>query len=107
MRKVTAQMEPLRAWPVQPGNATSKGGTHDRARTATRHRPHRPGLGCNAFMLPREAMRCTPKTLDHDDYTLGSFTTYLAHRGGASATPPRSSVPREPLLTPAGRPRYR
>jgi len=33
------------------------------------------------FMLSREAMRCTPKTLEHYDYTLGGFTAYLAHQG--------------------------
>ena len=33
------------------------------------------------FMLSREAMRCTPKTLEHYEYTLGSFTTYLADQG--------------------------
>jgi site-specific recombinase XerD len=30
------------------------------------------------FMLSREAMRCTAKTLEHYQYTLGSFTDYLA-----------------------------
>jgi integrase/recombinase XerD len=30
------------------------------------------------FLLSREAMRCTPKTLEHYRYTLGSFTEYLA-----------------------------
>ena len=33
------------------------------------------------FMLSREAMRCTPKTLEHYEYTLGSFTDYLAQQG--------------------------
>ena len=33
------------------------------------------------FMLSREAMRCTPKTLEHYQYTLGSFTKYLADQG--------------------------
>ena len=33
------------------------------------------------FMLSREAMRCTPKTLEHYQYTLGSFTDYLTDQG--------------------------
>jgi site-specific recombinase XerC len=32
------------------------------------------------FMLSREAMRCTPKTLEHYDETLGSFTEYLGQQ---------------------------
>ena len=30
------------------------------------------------FLLSREAMRCTPKTLEHYRYTLGGFTEHLA-----------------------------
>lgn len=30
-----------------------------------------------AFMLSREAMRCTPKTLEHYTYTVGGFVGYL------------------------------
>jgi len=33
------------------------------------------------FMLSREAMRCTPKTLEHYRYALGGFTTYLTKQG--------------------------
>lgn len=33
------------------------------------------------FMLSREAMRCTPKTLEHYEYTLGGFTKDLAQQG--------------------------
>ena len=32
-------------------------------------------------MLSREAMRCTPKTLEHYRYALGGFTTYLTKQG--------------------------
>jgi len=28
---------------------------------------------CDAFLLDREASRCTPKTLEHDQYTVGTF----------------------------------
>lgn len=33
-----------------------------------------------AFLLDREAARCTPKTLAHYKYTLGSFVTWLQER---------------------------
>jgi len=31
----------------------------------------------DAFTLSREAMRCTPKTLEHYAYTVGGFVAYL------------------------------
>ncbi|MCD6518340.1 MAG: tyrosine-type recombinase/integrase, partial [Anaerolineae bacterium] len=34
-----------------------------------------------AFLLDREAARCTPKTLEHYQYTLGSFIAYLQGLG--------------------------
>lgn len=35
------------------------------------------------FMLSREAMRCTPKTLEHYEYTAGGFVSWLKGRGVA------------------------
>ena len=34
-----------------------------------------------AFLLDREASRCTPKTLTHYRYTVGSFVTWLQEHG--------------------------
>ena len=33
------------------------------------------------FLLSREAMRCTPKTIEHYRYPLGSFTAYVTKQG--------------------------
>lgn len=35
----------------------------------------------DAFMLSREAMRCTPKTMEHYRYTVGGFVAYLEAQG--------------------------
>lgn len=35
----------------------------------------------DAFVLSREAMRCTPKTLEHYRYTAGGFVAYLESQG--------------------------
>jgi len=35
----------------------------------------------DAFLLSREAMRCTPKTLIHYRYTCGNFASFLAEHG--------------------------
>lgn len=35
----------------------------------------------DAFLLSREAMRCTPKTLQHYCYTVGGFVAYLDSQG--------------------------
>ena len=35
----------------------------------------------HAFLLSREAMRCTPKTLEHYRYTVGSFVAFLRGEG--------------------------
>jgi site-specific recombinase XerD len=35
----------------------------------------------DAFILSREAMRCTPKTLTHYRYTVGGFVAYLESQG--------------------------
>ena len=34
-----------------------------------------------AFLLDKEASRCTPKTLEHYEYTLGGFISWLGDRG--------------------------
>ena len=35
----------------------------------------------SAFLLDREASRCTPKTLEHYLYTCGAFADWLSGRG--------------------------
>ena len=35
----------------------------------------------SAFLLDREAARCTPKTLEHYRYTCGGFVEWLRSRG--------------------------
>ncbi|NLS76957.1 MAG: site-specific integrase [Chloroflexi bacterium] len=36
---------------------------------------------CDAFLLDREASRCTPKTLEHYQYTVGTFVGWLTQQG--------------------------
>ncbi|NLS78689.1 MAG: tyrosine-type recombinase/integrase [Chloroflexi bacterium] len=36
---------------------------------------------CDAFLLDREAARCTPKTLIHYQYTVGNFVRWLTEQG--------------------------
>ena len=38
-------------------------------------------LHCEAFLLDRDADRCTPKTMSHYMYTLGTFVGRLRHHG--------------------------
>ncbi len=38
-------------------------------------------LHCEAFLLDREAARCTPKTMTHHVHTLGTFVGWLRHHG--------------------------
>lgn len=40
----------------------------------------------DAFLLSREAMRCTPKTLEHYRYTVGAFLTFLETQGARDVT---------------------
>jgi len=37
-----------------------------------------------AFLLDRQAARCTPKTLIHYEYTVGGFVDWLLERGVTS-----------------------
>jgi hypothetical protein len=39
----------------------------------------------SAFMLSREAMRCTVATLSHYRYTAGGFVAWLAEQGAKTA----------------------
>ena len=50
----------------------------------TLHKPHplTPlDLHYKAFLLDREAARCTPKTMTHYMHTLGTFVGWLRHHG--------------------------
>ena len=50
----------------------------------TLHEPHplTPlDLHYKAFLLDREAARCTPKTMTHYSYTLGTFVGWLQQHG--------------------------
>jgi site-specific recombinase XerD len=38
-------------------------------------------LHTKAFLLDREAARCTPKTMTHYMHTLGTFVGWLQHHG--------------------------
>lgn len=39
----------------------------------------------SAFLLDREAARCSPKTIEHHQYTCGSFAEWLGDRGVSDA----------------------
>lgn len=53
-------------------------------------RPNALRLAVDAFLLSREAMRCTPKTLEAYSYALGGFLRFLEAQG---ATDPQKITP--------------
>ena len=52
----------------------------------------------DAFLLAKEAQRCTPKTLDHYRYTAGGFVAHLEGRGVLSVQSIRASDVRAYLV---------
>lgn len=56
----------------------------------TASQPHVLDLAVDAFLLSRQALRCTPKTLGAYRYALGNFQEYLSTQG---VTDPQAIAP--------------